>query len=82
MHMPLDATDKITLESLANRFSYHAPHGDQAARYERLRAEARGLATLIVTLCPSSAERSTALTRLDEALMWANAAIARNEPAG
>ena len=79
--MPLDAQDKITIDTLTNRFSYHPPFGTQPERYERLRAEAKALATLIVTLCPSSAERSTALTRLDEAIMHANAAIARNENA-
>jgi hypothetical protein len=79
--MPLDAADKITLDSLVNRFTYHAPSGDQPARYEKLRAMAFAFATLIVESCPSSPERSTALTRLDEAVMHANAAIARQQPA-
>jgi len=29
--------------------------------------------------CPDSRERSLALTKLEEAVSWANAAIARNE---
>ena len=37
------------------------------------------LAHLLVTNCPESRELSCALTKLEEAVMWANAAIARNE---
>jgi hypothetical protein len=78
--MPLDAQDKITLESLESRFTYHAPEGDQAKRYEMLRSEALVFARLIVHSCPSSPERSTALTHLDAVVMFANAAIARHQP--
>ena len=77
--MPLDARDKVTLDSLENRFTYHAPRGDQPARYEKLRGEALVFARLIVESCPPSPERSTALTHLDAVVMFANAAIARNE---
>lgn len=75
--MPLDAKDKIDLENLKARFTYHAPNGDQAATFKILREKALEFAELIVQNCPSSPERSTALTRLDEAVMHANAAIAR-----
>ena len=36
-------------------------------------------AHLIVTLTPKSREQSLALTKLEEAIMHANSAIARNE---
>ena len=62
-----------------NTYTYHAPKGDQAARYEKLRAKARELAELIEACCPDSREKSLAHTKVDEAAMWANAAIARNE---
>ena len=77
--MPLDARDKIALDDLKNRFTYHAPKGAQTEHYGQLRGKALELAELIVNLCPSSAERSTALTRLDESVMHANAAIARSQ---
>ena len=32
-----------------NTYTYHAPKGDQTARYEKLRAKARELAELIQT---------------------------------
>ena len=62
-----------------NRFSYHAPKGDQQARYEALRARGKNFAELINGYCPDSRERSIALTKLDEVVMWANASIARRE---
>lgn len=71
--------DRATLEDLARRFTYHPPKNDQPARYTELRSLAHGLAHAIATSCPSSRERSLALTKLEEAVMWANAAIARNE---
>lgn len=47
--------------------------------YEKLRAKARELAELIEVCCPDSREKSLAHTKVEEATMWANAAIARNE---
>lgn len=64
---------------LDNRFTYHAPHGTQADRYTQMRAAGLEFARLIDQLTPASREQSLALTKVDEAVMWANAAIARNE---
>jgi hypothetical protein len=64
---------------LANRFTYHAPKGDQATRYEYLRDCAHNLAGIINEKCPDSREKSLAITHLEDAVMWANASIARNE---
>lgn len=66
-------------KQIENNFKYHAPGGTQKDRYERLRAEAKSLAEKINELCPDSREKSLAITNLEQALMWANAAIARNE---
>lgn len=66
-------------DDLKNRFIYHAPKGDQAERYQLLRDAGLGLAALIVHNSPPSREQSLALTKLEEALFWANAGIARNE---
>lgn len=67
-------------QQIEKSFNYHAPHGDQPARYVTIRAAALELADIIATLTPESREQSNALTRLDEVVMHANAAIARNEP--
>lgn len=62
-----------------NDFTYHAPKPGQPERYEAIRAKAKELALLIVETTPESREQSTALTRLEECVMQANAAIARHE---
>lgn len=66
-------------QRLERDYVYHAPKGDQPARYQVLRNKGKELATLIMTLTPMSREQSVSLTQLDLCLMQANAAIARNE---
>ena len=64
---------------LANRFTYHAPQNGQVERYAQIRAAVHGVAQLINDQCPESREKSLAVTHLEDAVMWANAAIARHE---
>lgn len=64
---------------LENNFKYHAPKAGQPEKYEALRNKAKELAHMIDELCPNSREKSLAMTNLEQASMWANAAIARNE---
>lgn len=62
-----------------NVFTHHPPFGDQVARYHQIREKAKELAALILATTPPSREQSTALTKVQEGMMWANAAIAINE---
>jgi hypothetical protein len=71
-------TERVT-DQIEEAFTYHPPHGDQTERYEKIRAMAHELAYLMVTECPESRELSLALTNLETAVMFANAAIARHE---
>ena len=64
---------------LEKRFTYHAPKEGQPKRYEAIRANAKLFAYGLSNDCPSSRELSLALTKLEEVVFWANAAIARNE---
>ncbi len=67
-------------EELKKRFSHHPPLGpNQVSRYEEIRENGKNLARVIIQRCPSSRELSLALTKIEEAVFWANAAIARNE---
>ncbi len=66
-------------QQIENIFTYHAPKGDQAQRYERLRTLAKELAYAINSACPDSREKALAITSLQQTTMWANAAIAINE---
>lgn len=69
----------IDPEELDKRFTYHPPKEGQPERYVIIRDEARAFAELIVECTPESREQSLAMTALEEAVMWANAAIARRE---
>ena len=64
-------------KDLENRFTYHAPKEGQPAIYGGLRDHAKELAYHIKNVTPASREQSLALTKLEEAVFWANAAIAR-----
>jgi hypothetical protein len=63
---------------LQKNFTYHAPKEGQPEKYVAIRGKAYELANLIQELCPDSRERSLALTKTEEVVMWANASIARN----
>lgn len=69
----------VAEERIANNFMYHAPKPGQTERYESIREFAKRFALHICQNCPASREQSLALTQLEDAVMWANAAIARNE---
>jgi hypothetical protein len=71
--------NKVTENEIESRFTYHAPKADQPTRYGIIRDFGRQFAKDINALCPDSREKTIALERLDEVVMWANAAIARNE---
>lgn len=69
----------MDLTSLENNFTYHPPKEDQRDRYVELRKCGLDLARKIFHHCPESAERTLAIRRVEEAVMWGNASIARNE---
>ena len=70
---------KFDDDDLKNRFTYHAPKQGQPERYNAVRLEYLAIARVISIECPPSPELSRALTKLEESVFWANAAIARNE---
>lgn len=67
------------MDELKHRFTYHAPKGSQADRYVLIRDAGYDFADVINVSAPDSSEKSLAITKIEEAVMWANAAIARNE---
>ncbi len=46
--------------------------------FELIRGHAQEYALSLLDICPESRELSVALTKLEEVVFWANAAIARN----
>lgn len=63
-------------QKLEELFTYHAPEGDQPARYQRVRTAARILVKEILESCPPCADRTAAIRKVREAQMTANASIA------
>lgn len=66
-------------DQIENNFKYHAPKPGQQEKYEDIRIRARNFAKLIQIHCPHSRERELAMTKLEEAVMWANKSISCNE---
>lgn len=64
---------------IRNRFISYQLKDDQPARYTEIRRRGKALAVYMQRNCPPTRERSLALTKLEECVMWANASIARNE---
>lgn len=62
-----------TLEEV---YTYHSPTPAQQTRYVALRDGGIALAKLITELTPQSRAQAAALTNVQQAVMWANAAIA------
>lgn len=69
----------MDVETIERNYGYAEPDGGQVARYRTIRAEAKSLAITVEGLCPDSREKSLAMTKIEEAVMWASASIARNE---
>jgi len=66
-------------EQIENNFTYHAPKDGDVEKYGEIRDTAKDFAELLNYFCPESRELSLAITKLEESVMWANAAIARNK---
>lgn len=65
---------------LDNRFDYHQPSSNGVAdNHEAIRDIIGATARQVIEFTPSCREQSLALTKLEEAMFWANAAIARNQ---
>lgn len=67
-------------EQIDNNFKYHTPRSQEvSAFHDAVRSECKHLANTLDTLLPNSREKALAMTKLEETMMWANAAIARNQ---
>jgi hypothetical protein len=75
--MTTDLLTDILLTDIKNRFKFHPGTEDSIPRHEEIRDSALMMAEDILSWVPEGREKSLALTRLEEAIFWANAGIAR-----
>ena len=66
------------MKDIENTYRFHKPDSITNMKYDMIRNEAMRLAAAIESVCPESREKSLAHTNLEQATMWANAAIARH----
>jgi hypothetical protein len=63
---------------LENRFNYHAPDELKKLAHERVREILLQVAQEFNHTLLEGREKSIVITKLEEAMFWANASIARN----
>lgn len=66
-----------TRAQVDHAFTYHPPKNPEI--FNLLRDEAKYLALVFLENVPDCEERERALDRIQEAVMWANAGLARNQ---
>lgn len=65
-------------EDIKHRFAFHAATTDEKRdAHTSVRQACRRLADHINETCPDGREKSLAITAIEEAMFWGNAALAR-----
>lgn len=73
----------IDAADIENRFAFHAATTDEKRdAHTSVRQACRRLADFVNENVPDGREKSLAITRIEDAMLWANAGIARTNPAG
>jgi len=75
---PIAEARKQARGEILTRFDAHATGEGQSISIARLRIAAKQMAGVIDDEVTPSREKSVALRKLEEALFWANAGVARN----
>jgi hypothetical protein len=68
----------LTDEEIKRRTTYHAPTPEAIGKHEMVRGIVTDALFQTDTNIPDCREKSLAITKLEEYMFWANAAIARN----
>ncbi len=69
-----------SMYGLENRFRYHPPRTEEIKKdHERVRSIFFSVASEMDLGLPDCREKAVVMTKIEEAMFWANAAIARNQ---
>ena len=66
----------MTEGQIKNTFRYHSPNPEMVQTHEKIRALMTATVLAVAEMLPVSRERSTFITKMQEAQMMANAAVA------
>ena len=70
----------LDIPDLQNRFTHHPPPSKEIVhQYKRIREVGLKMAALVLQFSPEGREQSLAITKIEEAVFWANASIARQK---
>ena len=68
----------MTVEDISGRFRYKEMSDERKQSSEFIGEKFIDLGDIIDIHCPNNRERSLALTKLEEALMWVNKSLSKN----
>lgn len=77
---PARPSDDFLIGQLHDNITNHPPRDQEVVgRLETVAALAKMYGAAVILNCPDSRERSLAVTKLEESIMWARAGIARHQ---
>lgn len=68
----------ITAQEIKDRVNYHPPNEEAKRLHGVVRKQIEETMLILAASVPEGREHSTMLTKIEEAMFWANAGIARN----
>lgn len=70
----------MDFNDIENRFAFHpaTAENNRGPIHDGIRSHLKAAANYLNSVLPEGREKSLAITHLEEAMFWANAAVARN----
>ena len=68
----------LSKDEIEKRVTHHSPSEEGVLRHKRLSDAASAILSVIESVVPDGREKSLAITKIEEAKMWASAGVARN----
>lgn len=68
----------MPLEEISSRFKAYPVDDETKMKMDKIRDDVMNIADTIDIYCVESREKSIALTKLEECLMWVNKCLSRN----